>query len=154
MSDIYAINVAKTEVREGYSTGDVDRVLAVMDSGGFTDMSEGEPSEYGLAALSALRARLAKLFAEYSVKMAPIIIDIVVRGNAAHDYGWHELILTPKSGVWPFRKRQRYFEQWRKGVDGTWRIAMLFTNSDVKEELNGLSSHWFLSQEKNAPGSA
>src|SRR5215470_37155 len=150
MSDIYAINVAKTELREGYNTGDIDRVLAVMDSGGFTDMSEDEPSKYGLAAIAGLRSRLAKLFAEYSVKMTPIIIDIVVSGNSAHDYGWHEFILTPKAGGEPIRKRQRYFEQWSKGVDGTWKTVMLFTNGDVKEELNGFSSHWFLSEERDA----
>ena len=30
MDDIYKINVAKTEFREAYNTGDVDRLLAVF----------------------------------------------------------------------------------------------------------------------------
>jgi ketosteroid isomerase-like protein len=154
VSDIYAINVAKTEFREGYKTGNVDRILAVFDQGGFSDMSEGEPSKYGLAAVSALRARLAKLFVGYSVEMTPIIINIVVNASSAHDYGWHEFILTPKSGGTPIHKRQRYFELWRKDGDGNWKIQMFFTNSDVKEELNGFSSHWFLSEEKNEQASA
>ena len=88
------------------------------------------------------------LFADYSVKMTPIIIDIVVLGNSAYDYGWHEFILTPKSGGDPIRKRQRYFELWSKNSEGSWKIAMYFTNSDVREELNGFASHWFLNEEQ------
>ena len=44
MDDTYLINVAKTEFREGYNRGDVDRILSVFDEEGFTDMSEGVPS--------------------------------------------------------------------------------------------------------------
>ena len=58
MSDAYAINVAKTELREGYNTGDVDRLLKVFRSEGFTDMPEGEPNNYGMDAISAFRKRL------------------------------------------------------------------------------------------------
>src|SRR5262247_3508236 len=78
MSDVYAINVAKTEFREGYNDGDVDRLMAVFQPGGFTDMSEGEPSKYGSEATAVWRKRLADLFEEYRVKLTPIIIDIVV----------------------------------------------------------------------------
>lgn len=148
MSDIYAINVAKTEFREGYNTGDVDRLMTAFSPGGFTDMSEGEPSRYGLEAVVILRSKLARLFAEYSVKMTPIVIDIVVTGDSAYDYGWHEFILTPKCGGGSIKKRQRYFELWNKASDGAWKIRMYLTNSDVKELLNGFSSHWFLSEEK------
>jgi len=94
MSDVYAINVSKTEFREGYNNGDVDRVMAVFQPDGFTDMSEGEPSKYGTEASAVWRKRLAELFEEYSVKLTPIIINIVVLGNTAYDYGWHELTLV------------------------------------------------------------
>lgn len=30
MDDIYAINAAKTELREGYNTADVDRILSLF----------------------------------------------------------------------------------------------------------------------------
>jgi len=33
MDDVYAINLAKTEIREGYNTADPDRLLAVADEG-------------------------------------------------------------------------------------------------------------------------
>ena len=147
MSDVYAINVSKTEFREGYNNGDVDRVMAVFQPDGFTDMSEGEPSKYGTEASAVWRKRLAELFEEYSVKLTPIIINIVVLGNTAYDYGWHELTLDPKSGGPPVRKRYRYFELWNKDVAEEWKIATYMTNSDIPEELNGFRSHWFLSEE-------
>ena len=151
MSDVYAINVSKTEFREGYNNGDVDRVMAVFQPDGFTDMSEGEPSKYGTEASAVWRKRLAELFEEYSVKLTPIIINIVVLGNTAYDYGWHELTLDPKPGGPPVRKRYRYFELWNKDVAGEWKIATHMTNSDVPEELNGFKSHWFLSEETLRP---
>jgi hypothetical protein len=46
MDDTYAINVAKTEYREGFNTGDADRVVSVF-APEFTDNSDGRPSRYG-----------------------------------------------------------------------------------------------------------
>jgi len=146
MNDIYAIQIAKTEVREGYNTGDVDRIAGVFRASGFTDMAEGEPSKYGLEAVSVLRGRLEKLFSAFSVKMTPIIIDVVVSGDSAYDYGWHEYVLIPQSGGEPIRKRERYFELWSKDANAQWKIAMSITNSDVREEVNGVFSRWFLSE--------
>ena len=153
MDDTYGINVAKTEFREAYNSGDVDRLLAVFDSGGFTDMSEGRASKYGLEATATLRDQALDLFSQYSVKLTPIIIDIAVLGDTAYDYGWHEFILTPKNGGEPIRKRQRYFELWNKAASGDWKIALQITNEDLREELGGLVSHWFLSEEHDRAAS-
>jgi len=150
MNDVYAIHVAKTEVREGYNTGDVDRIAGVFRATGFTDMSEGQPSQYGLEAASVLRQRLESLFSAFWVKMTPIVIDVVVGGDSAYDYGWHEYILTPKSCGEPIRKRERYFELWSKDAKAQWKIAMYFTNADVREEVNGVFTRWFLSEERTA----
>ena len=150
MNDIYAINLAKTEVREGYNTAHVDRIAGVFRASGFTDMQEGQPSRYGLEAVSVLRRRLETLFSAFSVKMTPIIINIVVTGDSAYDYGWHEYILIPKSGGEPVRKRERYFELWSKDATAQWKIAMHFTNSDVREEVNGVFTRWFLAEERTA----
>jgi ketosteroid isomerase-like protein len=147
VNDIYGINVAKTELREAYATGDVDRLLRVFDADGFTDMSTGEPSRYGASAIDSLRERASTIFKEYSVKMSIIIIDIVVRGNSAHDYGWHEFTLTPKRGGAPIRTRERYFEMWTKKPSGAWKLSFSIPNSDVKEKLGGSESHWFLSED-------
>ncbi len=153
MDDIYSLNVAKTEFREAYNTGDVNRLMAVFNAGGFTDMSEGGPSKYGPEATSSFRDQASRLFAKYSVKLRAIIIDIVVLGNTAYDYGWHEFVLTPKNGGEPARKRQRYFELWNKDSEGNWKISLHINNADVREELNGFVSHWFLSED-HAPANS
>jgi ketosteroid isomerase-like protein len=147
MDDIYKINVAKTEFREAYNTGDVDRLLAVFTDEGFTSMFEGGPSQFGGGARSSLRKEAARLFADYSVQMSVIIIDIVVTGDTAYDYGWHEFTMRPKDGGEPIRKRQRYFELWSKDSLGEWKIAFHMNNQDVREDLGGSVSHWFLSEE-------
>ena len=147
MDDIYKINVAKTELREAYNTGDVDRLLAVFAGEGFTSMLEGGPSQFGGGARSRLRKEAAELFDEYSVQMSVIIIDIVVQGDTAYDYGWHEFTLKPKDGGEPIRKRLRYFELWSKDSSGDWKIAFHINNQDVREELGGSVSRWFLSEE-------
>jgi ketosteroid isomerase-like protein len=150
MNDIYKINVAKTEFREAYNTGDVDRLLAVFTDDGFTSMFEDAPSQFGGGARSSLREEAAKLFADYLVQMSVIIIDIVVQGSFAYDYGWHEFTLTPRDGGKPIRKRLRYFELWSKDASGDWKINVHINNLDVREELGGSVSHWFLSDERSA----
>ncbi len=45
LDDRYAINAAKTELREGYNNADVERILAVF-ADGFTDLSAGQASFY------------------------------------------------------------------------------------------------------------
>ena len=150
MDDVYRINMAKTEFREAYNTGDVSRLLRVFSADGFTDMSEGSASKYGAEAISGLREKASQLFAEFSVKLSPIIIDIVILGDKAYDYGWHEFTLTPKNGGEKVRKRQRYFELWSRDSAGDWRISLHINNGDVREELNGHASHWFLTEEQSA----
>jgi len=152
MDDIYQINVAKTEFREAYNRGDVDQLLSVFGDESIVDMSEGGPSRYDLAAREGLREDAAELFAKFSVALSVIIIEIIVLGNTAYDYGWHEFTLRPKSGGETIRKRHRYFELWKKNSSGDWKISLFINNADVREELGGLTSHWYLSQE--APGNA
>jgi ketosteroid isomerase-like protein len=146
MDDMYQINVAKSEFREAYNAEDVDRLLSVFNPGGFTDMSEGGPTRYGREAITTLRDQLGRLFAQYAVKMVPIINRIVVQGDSAYAYGWHEFTLTPRNGRETIRKRQRYFELWKKDAAGKWTIFFQIDNTDVREELNGFVSHWFLSE--------
>ena len=159
MDEIYRINVAKTEFREAYNRGDVDQLLSVFASDEkVVDMSLGGPSHFGLSVTEGLRERSAKLFAEYSVTLAVIIIEIVVLGSTAYDYGWHEFTLIPKNGGETIRKRHRYFELWKKNSSGDWKIFLSIDNADVREELAGQASHWFLKQEghgnpASSPGS-
>jgi len=148
MDDTYLINAAKTEFREAYNRGDVEQLLSVFDEEGFTDMSEGGPSLYDEAAREGLRERATELFAQYEVKLTVIVIKIVVVGNLAYDYGWHEFTLKPKDEGKILRKRNRYFEVWRKNSSGQWRIFSFIDNADVREEFAGHVSHWFLSEKQ------
>jgi ketosteroid isomerase-like protein len=149
MDDTYKINLAKTELRNAYEAADVDRLIAVFNSAGFTDMPEGGPTKYGTEAISRFRDETSKLVSDYTVKLTPIINKIVVIGNFAYDYGWYEFTLMPKNGGAPVLKRQRYFELWIKDAAGNWKISFRINNADVKEELNGCASHWFLSEEQS-----
>jgi ketosteroid isomerase-like protein len=133
-NDILAINIANTELREGYNTSDVARVLSVFATG-FTDFTSGEPSFYGPEARAVLQQRLTRLFRDYDVSLAIIIIDIVVRGNTAIDYGWRELTLAAKSGGESNRWRTRYLNVWEKCGDGKWRIAICIDNADLPPRL-------------------
>jgi ketosteroid isomerase-like protein len=148
MDDTYQINVAKTEFREGYSRGDVSQLLSVFADDGFTDMSEGHPNLYGQEAREELRERSIELFRKYSIKLAVIVNDIVVLGDTAYDFGWHEFTLEPKSGGETVRTRQRYLEVWKKNSSGEWKISIFMNNDDVREQLAGRVSHWFLSEEQ------
>ena len=143
----YTINLAKTTYREAYAQGDVEKLLYVFATDGFTDMSEGLPSKYGQEARTVLRSRAEQLSAEYLVKLNIIIIDVVIQGDTARDYGWHEWILTPKTGGPVVQKRDRYFELWTREQDGSWRISFFLNNADVRERIGTSVSRWFMTEE-------
>ena len=145
MDAVYQINVAKTEFREAYNTGDVARLLAFFDDAA-VDMSESFPSGFGARGKAGLAERVAALFAEYSVQLVPIVMDIVPCGDRMFDYGWHEFTLTPKAGGAPVRVRQRYMELWAKNPSGDWKILFYMNNQDVRNEFNGQRNTWFLSE--------
>jgi ketosteroid isomerase-like protein len=134
MEDVYAVNVAKTEFREAYNTGDIERLLAMLDDG-LIDYSDGRRSGYREGAKKALRAHLQEQFAKYEARLVPIIIEVRVMGDGAVDYGWHELTLTPKSGGEPLRTRTRYFDLWKKDSAGRWKLSMFIDNADVPDRV-------------------
>jgi ketosteroid isomerase-like protein len=134
LDDQYAINAAKTKLRESYNNGDVEQILS-MFSDSFTDISEVQPNFYGADAKAVLRARLEKLFREYQVELTPIIGDIIVVGEMAIEYGWHVMALRPKSGGPTEVKRTRYVEAWRRGLNLAWQIVLFIDNTDRKPEL-------------------
>lgn len=147
--DVYLINKAKTEFREGYNDGNVEQVLSVFDNS-LVDMSQGELSGFGEGGLDRMRQRLAALFAEYHVKMAPIVIEVMVNDTSAYDFGWHEITLTPKAGGQSLHQRLRYLEHWKKNAAGEWKITFFVSNEDRKEVFNGLQPRWFISEDRVA----
>lgn len=135
MDETYAINVAKTEYREGFNTGNADRVLSVF-APEFTDNSDGRPSRYGSDAPIKLRRYLEQLFADYNAHLSIIMAAIVISGDLAYDYGWHELTLRPRNGGVPQLIRKRYLELWRKQKNGEWRIIRYIDNDDLPDVVD------------------
>ena len=132
MDDLFAINAAKTEFREGFNLGDVSRVLAIADPD-LVSFSDGQPSEFGVSGLEALKTRLSNLFEHFTAKLSVIIIEIRLQGDVAYDYGWHDLTLTPKDSGQPIYRRDRYVDIWRKDKKGEGKLWMYMDNRDVAD---------------------
>ena len=130
MDDIYAINLAKTIFREGFNAGDIE-----MDSCRSTltptrTCRFGLPSFYYSDARDVFRTRLVRLFGDYSASMKVIIIDVVLNGDRAFDWGWHILDLTSKMEGSVLQVRSRYFETWRRDAMRGWLITSFIDNLD------------------------
>jgi hypothetical protein len=129
MDDIYAINLAKSSFREGFDYADTERILAIYDDA-FADMSFGMPSFYYSDAKDVFRTRLDRLFADYTVSMKVIIIDVVLNGDKALDWGWHVLDLVSKINGEASQVRTRYFETWRRDSTRGWLVTSFIDNLD------------------------
>jgi ketosteroid isomerase-like protein len=132
MDDLYAINVAKSEYRDCFNLSDVSRLLAIADPD-LVNFSDGQPCEFGMSGLDALKTRLENLFERFTAKLVVIVIEIRLQGDVAHDYGWHDLTLTPKDGGQPTCRRDRYVDIWRKNKEGKWKLWMYMDNQDVAD---------------------
>jgi ketosteroid isomerase-like protein len=136
VDDLYAINVLKTEIREAYNTGSPERLLAVLDDG-IIYYADARKSGYRESGRQALREYLTELFGRYNARLVPIVIEIKFLGDAALEYGWHELTLTPKDGGDPLYTRTRYLDVWRKHKAGGWKLVMFMDNADVPDRIGG-----------------
>jgi ketosteroid isomerase-like protein len=134
MDDIYAINLAKSRMREGYNRGDAEMVLSIY-ADQFSDLSFGQPSFYYEDSKDVFRTRLTRLFRDYVADMKIIIINVTVNGDRAHDVGWHTLTLTPKAGGESFEVRTRYLEHWKRAASGEWRISLYIDNLDETPKM-------------------
>ena len=132
--DRYAINAANTEIREGYKTANVERILSVF-ADTLTDLRAEAPTFFGPDGKFVLRGRLEKLFRDFDVDFVPIIIDIIIGKGVAVEYGWHETTLRPKSGGPAQTSRTRYMQTWVQDPQDAWRIVVFIDNPDQKPEL-------------------
>lgn len=132
MDDLYAINTAKSEFRDCFNLSDVSRLLAIADPG-LVNFSDGQPCEFGMSGLDALKTRLENLFERFTAKLVVIVIEIRLQGDVAYDYGWHDFTLTPKDGGQPIRRRDRYVDIWRRNNEGKWKLWMYMDNQDVAD---------------------
>jgi ketosteroid isomerase-like protein len=132
-NDRYAILAAKTQFREAHNSADLDRLLDVF-AAEFTDCSDGEPSFYGEEAARALRIRSEKLFRRFRVEMVVIVIDVVVKGGFAYDWGWHKLRLIEKDTGCIAERKYRYCETWKK-ERGKWKVDYIITNKELPPRM-------------------
>jgi ketosteroid isomerase-like protein len=132
MDNLFAINAAKTEFREGFNLGDASRVLAIADPD-LVSFSDGQPSEFCASGLQALKTRLTNLFERFTAELSVIVIEIRLQGDVAYDYGWHDLTLTPKDGSDSIRRKYRYVDVWRRNKEGSWKLWMYMDNQDVAD---------------------
>ena len=134
MDDLYAVNAAKTEFREGFNLGDAARILAIADSQ-LVSFSDGQPSEFGESGLQALEIRLKNLFERFTASLAVIINEVRIDGDVAYDYGLHDLTLTPKDGGQPIHRKNRYVDIWRRNKEHHWKLWMYIDNRDVPDSF-------------------
>ena len=134
MDDLYAVNVAKTEFREGFNLGDAARILAIADPQ-LVSFSDGQPSEFGESGLEALEIRLKNLFERFTASLAVIVNEVRIEGDVAYDYGLHDLTLTPKDGGQPINRRNRYVDIWRRNKEDRWKLWMYIDNRDVPDSF-------------------
>lgn len=132
MDDLYAINTAKTEFRDCFNFLDASRLLAIADAD-LVNFSDGQPCEFGMSGLDALKTRLENVFERFTAKLVVTVIEIRLQGDVAYDYGWHDLTLTPKDGGQPTRRRDRYVDIWRRNKEGKWKLWMYMDNQDVAD---------------------
>ena len=132
MDDLYAINAAKSEFRDCFNLSDVSRLLAIADPD-LVNFSDGQPCEFGMSGLDALKTRLENLLERFTAKLVVIVIEIRLQGDVAYDYGWHDLTLTPKDGGQATRRRDRYVDIWRRNKKGKWKLWMYMDNQDVAD---------------------
>ena len=133
MDDVYAINVARTSIRDGYNSGNVELITSVLDPGlvNFTDQQQ---NGFGANGINNLSRRLEKMFAEFHVKYTVIIIEIRVIGDVGLEYGWQHFDFQPKAGGSLFHKRERYVDVWQRRPSG-WKMISHCTNADVPDTL-------------------
>jgi ketosteroid isomerase-like protein len=139
MDDLYAINQAKTEYRDAFNLGDVQRILALADPE-LVNFTDGTPSEFCNGELDTFEIRLKNLFERFTAKLAVIVAEIRINGDVAHDYGWHDLTLTPKNAGQPIYRRERYVDIWRKNQEGIWKLWMYMDNQDVADPFEPRST--------------
>lgn len=130
MDDLYAINVAKTEFREAYNTASPERLLGLLDPG-FVNFSDGRECAFGDGARTDLEKHLQSLFANYTVNLAVVVIEIRIVGDLAYDYGWHTFTLTRKDGGEFTERKDRYVDIWKRNQQGEWKLWMFMDNRDV-----------------------
>ncbi len=139
MDDLYAINLAKTEFRDAYNSGDPEPLIALLDPAAVY-FAENRQMAIGAGVADAIRKHITELSEQYEMRLAPIIIEIRLQGDVACEYGWHEWSFVPKNGNTPFTRKDRYVDLWRKNAAGQWKLWTYIDNIDVPMEMPAVAA--------------
>lgn len=134
MDDLYAINLAKTEFREAYNTGDPEALIERLDADAVY-FADNRRMAIGSGVADAIRKQVDELWQQYEVHLVPIIIEIRIEGGIACEYGWHEWQFIPKGGGPPIARKDRYVDLWRKNKNGEWKLWTYMDNVDIPMEM-------------------
>ncbi len=137
MDDLYAINAVKSEIREGYSSSDAERVLRGYATE-FSDWGFGLPAIGRGESKTVLRVRLQQMFAHNTVQLVPTIIGVYITGSTAVARGWHLLTLTAHKDGAKRSLRTRFLELWRKDPVEGWQILVSIDNQDGQSMMPGM----------------
>ncbi len=129
MDDLYAINAVKSEIREGFNSSDIERVLRGY-AAEFSDWGFGLPAIGRGESKTALRVRLEQMFARHTVQLVPTIIGVYVTGTSAVARGWHQLTLIGRATGETQTLRTRFLELWRRDPVEGWQILVSIDNQD------------------------
>jgi ketosteroid isomerase-like protein len=134
VDDLYAINIAKTEFRDAFNTGDMPGLVSVL-APDVVAFSARRPCAFGAGVAETLAAQYRELAEHYRMHLDPIVIEIRIEGSVACDYGWHVWTLTPHASGDPIIRRERYVDIWRKNAAGEWKLWIFMNNEDVPMQM-------------------
>jgi hypothetical protein len=60
-----------------------------------------------------------------------IVIDVVIKADFAHDWGWHKIRLIDKDTGTVTNTKYRYFETWKK-ESGAWKVDYIMSCSRLE----------------------
>jgi uncharacterized protein (TIGR02246 family) len=121
-----AIRRLTDEAVAALNRGDIEAGVALHASDAHV-LAPLRPAEVGSA---AIRASLASLFKQYSVRESRTLEEVQVHGNWAFTRGSYRSVLTPKDGGSAVEESGKYVEVLRQDVTGAWKYFRSIWNSD------------------------
>ncbi|MDO1527591.1 nuclear transport factor 2 family protein [Fulvimonas sp. R45] len=102
--------------------------LAALWTGDGVLLGEGERPVVGRAALRAAYAQGGWKVLRY----APRVLDVVVDGDSAVEWGRFEVTMVTKDQPQPTELRGRFLRSMRKQPDGAWKFARIMWQPDPR----------------------
>jgi uncharacterized protein (TIGR02246 family) len=126
MNDEQAIRQIEATFVERGNAGDADGVMGCCTD----DVMLMPPGAPAVAGADAVREWLAGLYEQFAVNLTTVIEDLVVEGGLAYQSTSFTWTLTPKGGGESVSESGKAVVIYKRGPDGTWRLAIDIWNTD------------------------